>query len=99
MFFRIGSKNSDIYKIISLHLDSLLPPTNLELFIPQISQVAAITSLGLLFFNTGDSHLAKVLIKEIGRSPGADLESSVDRESHALASGFAFGMIMIGVFS
>ncbi|XP_065660654.1 anaphase-promoting complex subunit 1 isoform X4 [Hydra vulgaris] len=93
---QIGSKNSDIYKIISLHLDSLLPPTNLELFIPQVSQVAAIISLGLLFFNTGDSHLAKVLIKEIGRAPGSDLESSLDRESHALASGFAFGMIMIG---
>ncbi|XP_065681647.1 anaphase-promoting complex subunit 1 isoform X1 [Hydra vulgaris] len=93
---QIGSKNSDIYKIISLHLDSLLPPTSLELFIPQVSQVAAIISLGLLFFNTGDSHLAKVLIKEIGRAPGSDLESSLDRESHALASGFAFGMIMIG---
>ena len=28
--------------------------------------------------------------------PGPDLENSSDRESHALAAGFALGMMMIG---
>ena len=95
--FRIGSKNSDAHVMSSVHLDSLLPQTALELSIPQSSQIAAIISIGLLFFNSIDSHLVKVLLFEIGRLPGPDLENSCDRESHALAAGFALGMMMIGV--
>ena len=34
MFYRIGRKDSSIYKLLCLHLDSLLPPTALELNIP-----------------------------------------------------------------
>ena len=96
-YFRIGSKNSDTYKLLSLHLDSLLPATALELSIPMSSQVAAIVALGLLFFNSGDTHLVKILLHEIGRPPGPEMENSGDRESHALAAGFALGMTMIGV--
>ena len=94
--YRIGTKNADAHVMSSVHLDSLLPQTALELSIPQSSQVAAIISIGLLFFNSVDSHLVKVLLFEIGRMPGPDLENSSDRESHALAAGFALGMMMIG---
>ncbi|XP_057316495.1 anaphase-promoting complex subunit 1-like isoform X2 [Hydractinia symbiolongicarpus] len=92
---QIGSRNSDTYRLLSLHLDSLLPPTALELNVPPSSQVAAVVSLGLLFFQSADSHLVKVLLHEIGRSPGPELENAFDRESHALGAGFALGMIMI----
>lgn len=95
--FRIGSKNTDAYKLLCLHLDSLLPPTALELNIPRISQTASALSLGLLFFGTGDLHLVKVLLHEIGKPPGPDMENSTDREGHSLSAGFALGMIMIRV--
>lgn len=94
---RIGTKNTDTYKLLCLHLDSLLPPTALELSIPRLSQIASIVSLGLLFFETSDMHLVKILLQEIGGSPGPEMEKSTDRESHALSAGFALGMVMIGV--
>uniref|UniRef100_A0A7M5XES7 Anaphase-promoting complex subunit 1 n=1 Tax=Clytia hemisphaerica TaxID=252671 RepID=A0A7M5XES7_9CNID len=93
---KIGTKNTDAYKLLCLHLDSLLPPTALELNIPRISQTASALSLGLLFFGTGDLHLVKILLREIGKPPGVEIESSNDRESHALSAGLALGMIMIG---
>lgn len=97
IFFRIGTKNASTYKVICLHLDSLLPPTALELNIPCTSQIASIISLGFLFFETFDMHIIKVLLQEIGRPAGPEMENSTDRESHALAAGLALGMIMIGV--
>lgn len=62
-----------------------------------MAQVAAIMAIGLLFYNTADLHLVKVLLYEIGRSPSADNDMPFCQESHALTSGFALGMIMIGV--
>jgi len=65
--------------------------------IPKTSQTASTIGLGLLFFSTADLHLVKVLLHEIGKPPGPEMENSSDRESHALSAGLALGMIMIGV--
>lgn len=37
----------------------------------------------------------KVLLSEIGRPPGPEMENSVDRESHSLAAGLALGLVML----
>ncbi len=42
-------------------------------------------------------HMAKVLLGEIGHSPGPELEFAVNRESYSLSAGMALGMITLGV--
>ena len=46
---------------------------------------------------TGNCHLAEVMLREIGRAPGPELEGAEDRESYALAAGIALGMITLTV--
>lgn len=53
-------------KIMSIHLEPLLPPTSIELDIQQSILVAALLALGLLYQGTGHAHYAQVLLNEIG---------------------------------
>ena len=46
---------------------------------------------------TMERHLVKILLQEISRPPGPEMENSIDRESHSLAAGFALGMVLLGV--
>ena len=97
LFCRCGSKDSDTYKLFAVHIYALLPPTALEVSIPTSAQVAAILGTGLLFLETCERHLVKVLLQEIGRPPGPEMENATDRESHSLTAGLALGMVMLGV--
>ena len=42
-------------------------------------------------------HMAQLVLKEIGRTPGPDCEFAENRESYSLAAGMALGMITLGV--
>lgn len=53
-------------KLFSVHIESLLPPTSIELDIFQNVQVAALVGIGLLYQGTGHRHIAEVLLSEIG---------------------------------
>ena len=94
---RIGSGDAGIYKLLSIHVDTLLPPTALEVNVPHSSHVAALVSVGLLFMGTCDRHLVKMMLLEMSRPPGPEMNKAADRESHSLAAGFALGMIMLAV--
>lgn len=53
-------------KLLSLHVETLLPPTSIELNVPQNVQVAAIMGVGLVYQGTNHRHIAHALLSEIG---------------------------------
>ncbi|XP_022097305.1 anaphase-promoting complex subunit 1-like isoform X2 [Acanthaster planci] len=83
-------------KMLSIHISALLPPTSTELDIPHLVQVAAVMGVGLVYQGTAHRHIAEVLLGEIGRPPGPELENCTDRESYSLAAGLSLGMVMLG---
>jgi len=56
-------------KMLSIHIDALLPPTSAELDVPHSAQVAAILGVGLLYQGTAQRRMAEVLLSEIGEIP------------------------------
>ncbi|KAB7494829.1 Anaphase-promoting complex subunit 1 [Armadillidium nasatum] len=91
-----GTMDIQTTKVLSIHLECLLPPTSTDLPIPHTAQVAAILGVGLVYADTGHRHMAEVLLREIGRPPGPEMENATDRESYSLAAGLGLGMIMFG---
>ena len=55
-----------ITKMLSIHIDALLPPTSAELDLHHSAQVAAILGVGLLYQGTAQRRMAEVLLSEIG---------------------------------
>lgn len=88
-----GTRDNNIIKVLSIHVDALLPPNSTELDVPAPVHAASIMGVGLLYQGSGDSHISKVLLEEIGRLPGAEVNSHLDRESYALSAGLAFGLV------
>ena len=64
-------------KILSVHVPALLPPTSTELNIPHNVQVAAVLGVGLVYQGTAHSHMAEVLLAEIGRTFGLTVVTKV----------------------
>lgn len=91
-----GTSNMDMTKLFSVHIEALLPPTSVELDIAQNTQVAAIMGVGLLYQESAKRHIAEVLLQEIGRPPGPEMDNSVERESYALTAGLALGLVTLG---
>lgn len=69
-----GTMDTATTKLLSIHIEALLPPTALELDISQNVQIAAIMGIGLLYQGTAKRHIAEVLLQEIGRPPGPEME-------------------------
>ncbi|ELT93542.1 hypothetical protein CAPTEDRAFT_175155 [Capitella teleta] len=91
-----GSMHMATVKLLSIHLPAFLPPTSTELDVPHSIQVAAILGLGLVYQMTAHRHVAEVLLSEIGRPPGPEMENCADRESYSLSAGLALGLVMLG---
>lgn len=53
-------------KMMSIHLEPLLPPTSIELDIQQSILVAALLGVGLIYQDTCHAHYAQILLNEIG---------------------------------
>lgn len=88
-----GTRDTNIIKVLSIHVDALLPPNSTELDVPAPVHAASILGVGLLYQNSGDGHISKVLLEEIGRLPGPETNSHADRESYSLCAGLAFGLV------
>lgn len=54
-------------KLMSIHLEPLLPPTSIELDIQQNILVAALLGVGLLYQGSEHHHYAQALLHEIGQ--------------------------------
>ena len=76
-----------LIKFPVLHACPPLPPT---------VQVAALLGVGLVYQDTAHRHMAEVLLQEIGRPPGPEMENSSDRESYSLAAGLSLGLVLFG---
>ncbi|PIO35328.1 hypothetical protein AB205_0200750, partial [Aquarana catesbeiana] len=93
---KLGTMDISITRLLSIHIPALLPPTSTELDVPHNVQVAAVIGIGLVYQGTAHRHIAEVLLAEIGRPPGPEMEYCTDRESYSLAAGFALGMVCLG---
>ncbi len=65
--------------------------------IPSSIQTAAMLGLGHVYRVSGNRHMTEVMLKEIGRRQGPELEFAEDRESYSLTAGLALGLITLGV--
>lgn len=92
-----GTQDAAMTKMLSVHIEALLPPTALELEIQQNVQIASLMGIGLLYQGSAKRHIAEVLLQEIGRPPGPEMENCVERESYALTAGLALGMVTLGL--
>ncbi|XP_056632382.1 anaphase-promoting complex subunit 1 isoform X1 [Diorhabda sublineata] len=90
-----GTAHPCLTKTLAIHVEALLPPTSMELDIPQTLQVAGLLGIGLVYQGTTHRHITEVLLTEIGRPPGPEMENSVDRESYSLAAGLALGLVTL----
>ncbi|XP_046885397.1 LOW QUALITY PROTEIN: anaphase-promoting complex subunit 1 [Hypomesus transpacificus] len=93
---KLGTMDMSITRLLSIHIPALLPPTSTELDVPHNVQVAAVVGVGLVYQGTGHRHNAEILLAEIGRPPGPEMEYCTDRESYSLAAGLALGMVCLG---
>ncbi|KAK1170590.1 anaphase-promoting complex subunit 1 isoform X1 [Acipenser oxyrinchus oxyrinchus] len=93
---KLGTMDMSITRLLSIHIPALLPPTSTELDVPHNVQVAAVVGIGLVYQGTSHRHNAEVLLAEIGRPPGPEMEYCTDRESYSLAAGLALGMVCLG---
>ncbi|XP_062701630.1 anaphase-promoting complex subunit 1 [Aedes albopictus] len=90
-----GTMDLKATKLLSVHTEALLPPTAVELDISQNIQVASLMGIGLVYQGTAKRHIAEVLLQEIGRPPGPEMENYVERESYALTAGLALGLVTL----
>ncbi|XP_042188990.1 anaphase-promoting complex subunit 1 [Callorhinchus milii] len=93
---KLGTMDISVTRLLSIHIPALLPPTSTELDVPHHLQVAAVMGVGLVYQGTAHRHIAEVLLTEIGRPPGPEMENCTDRESYSLAAGLALGMVCLG---
>ncbi|XP_014288938.1 anaphase-promoting complex subunit 1 [Halyomorpha halys] len=91
-----GTMDFRATKLFSVHIESLLPPTSIELDLVQNIQVAALLGIGLIYQGTAHRHITEVLLAEIGRPPGPEMENSSDRECYSLAAGLGLGLVVLG---
>ncbi|XP_066581363.1 anaphase-promoting complex subunit 1 isoform X2 [Prorops nasuta] len=91
-----GTMDVSMTKLLSLHVETLLPPTSIELNVQQNVQVAALMGVGLVYQGTAHRHISHALLSEIGRPPGPEMKNCVDRESYSLAAGLALGLVVLG---
>lgn len=72
------------FKMLSIHLPAMLPPTSTELNVSHNVQVAAILGVGLVFQGTGHRHTADILLAEIG------MQSQISKEYLCLKAEIMF---------
>lgn len=63
-----GTMETATTKMLSIHIEALLPPTSMELDIPQNIQVAALLGVGLVYQGSAHRHITEVLLSEIGNT-------------------------------
>ncbi|XP_065826843.1 anaphase-promoting complex subunit 1-like isoform X2 [Oscarella lobularis] len=93
---RRGTMDLEVTRILSVHIPALLPAGSTQLNVPSLAQVAALIGLGLVYQGSAHRHITQVLLADIGRPAGPELEHSNNRESYALAAGLALGMVTLG---
>ena len=58
--------------------------------------MAAVLGVGLVYEGSSNRHMAEVLLREMSRPPGPEMENSADREAYALSAGLGLGLVTLG---
>lgn len=90
-----GTCHPELTRALSIHQEALLPPTSMEIDVSQNLQVAALLGVGLVYQGSAQRQMTEVLLSEIGRPPGPEMENCVDRESYSLTAGLALGLVTL----
>ncbi|XP_032780822.2 anaphase-promoting complex subunit 1 [Daphnia magna] len=99
-----GSMEADTLRIISVYVESLSPASSSSINgcgggsieVPQNVRVAALMSIGFLYQGSAHRYMTEVLLDEIDRPPGPEMDNCVDRESYSLSAGLALGLVTLG---
>ena len=86
--------STSLVSLLAIYFPPLLPMGAADMEISHTIQTAAMVGVGLLYLASGNRHMVEVMLREIGREPGPELENW---ESYALSAGLALGMITLGV--
>ncbi|XP_046858377.1 anaphase-promoting complex subunit 1-like isoform X2 [Xenia sp. Carnegie-2017] len=90
-----GTMDAATTKMLCIHIDALLPPTSAEIEVSVNVRSAAIIGIGLVYQESGHRLMTEVLLSEIGRPPGPEMENALNRECYSLCAGLALGLIML----
>lgn len=66
---KIGSMDSSLVKLLSLHIPSFHPPSSTDLEVEISVQTASLIGMGLLYMKTAHRHTAEVLLSQIACPP------------------------------
>lgn len=95
----LGTMDTTITKLLSVHVTRLLPPGSAELNLSSLTQTAGIMGIGLLYANTQHRRMSEVMLSEIEYVEIVDSCVPTDTlrdEGYRLAAGFALGFINLG---
>lgn len=95
----LGTMDTTITKLLSVHVTRLLPPGSAELNLSPLTQTAGIMGIGLLYANTQHRRMSEVMLSEIEYVEVVDScvpSDTLRDEGYRLAAGFALGFINLG---
>ena len=96
----LGTQDSLVTRLISVHVTRLLPPGAAQLNISPLTQTAGIMGVGLLYHNTQHRRMTEVMISEleyIDPEEPAPGNEGVKDESYRFAAGCSLGLINLGM--
>jgi anaphase-promoting complex subunit 1 len=95
----IGTMNTMVTKLLSVHVTRLLPPGSAELNLSALTQAAGVMGIGLLYCGTQHRRMSEVMLSEIEYIEPQDSCVPTDtlrNEGYRLAAGFSLGFICLG---
>ncbi|KAL8708019.1 MAG: hypothetical protein Q9220_007015 [cf. Caloplaca sp. 1 TL-2023] len=95
----LGSMDSNVTRLMSVHVTRMLPPGAAELNLSPLTQTSGVMGIGLLYCNTQHRRMSEIMLSEIENMDNEEnatpLEDFRD-EGYRLAAGFALGYINLG---
>ncbi|KAI1151644.1 hypothetical protein F4825DRAFT_349765 [Nemania diffusa] len=92
----IGTMDSLITRLLSVHVTRLLPRGAAELNLSPLTQTTGIMGIGLLYCNSQHRRMSEIMMSEIEHIETEDDEEPLRTECYRLAAGFALGFINLG---
>lgn len=92
----IGTMDSLITRLLSVHVTRMLPPGAAELNLSHQVQTTGIMGIGLLYYNSQHRRMSEIMMSEIEFIDDEDEEDPLRNEGYRLAAGFALGFINLG---
>lgn len=93
----LGSMNTKITRVLSVHIVALLPAGSSDLNISTLVQTAGIIAMGLLYAESQHRRMTETFLGEIEGKPSLNVSDSMTNEGYKLGSGIALGLINLGM--